>query len=317
MKDAAYYIKTSILMVLLALESYFLTQILLNYVRSEDYFTPPIQTLGTIALALLVLIYTYALTVGAWKKWEQFVVVPLPISLGVFVGIFFLNPTHAVLVAAVAYILLSYDVYIATTIRDQLIKFNPVTILRFSTRGILFMFSLLAAVLVFLHSSEKNNEFELGSKIAEIAGNQLGSIMQPKLDPSKLPSNLANELDGKGLPLNPELFGLGGMQGDTNSVIDGLPSFNLDLGNTVKTEVNNIIEPYKQFIPPLIALLVYAMVRFLGTFAHIAFNLTVPIVFGIAKKLSFLHSYSVPAEKEELSFTSPDAKPKESQDPKS
>lgn len=304
MKDSAYYIKTVILMFFLIFESQFLIQELHNYIRSEDYFTPSVNTLVKISAILLVLIYTYSLTVGAWGKWEQYIIVPLPISLGIFMGVLFLDPTHAVLMAALAFLLLSYDVAVATHIKNQLIKFSPVTVLRFSTKGILFLYALLAAVLVFLHSADKNNAYNLGDKVADFAERQFSTVMKPELDPDNLPSNLVNELEGKGLPPDPEMFGmLGGMQGDTNSVINGLPSFNLDLRDTVKTEVDNIVEPYKQFIPPLIALLVFALVRFLGSIAHFVFNLTAPILFTAAKKIGFLHTLFIPVQKEELSFT--------------
>lgn len=304
MKDAAYYIKTGILMILLTIESYALTDALLAHIRSEDYFTPSMRTLGIIAGLLLLIIYTYSLTVGAWKKWEQFIIVPLPISLGIFGALFPLNSTYATLVAFVAYVLVSYDVLIATKIKDSMIKFNPVIILRFSTKGLLFLFALLAAIMVLLHSADKRNRIDLGSKIAELAQAQLENVMQPQPNQNQAPSFLIDELEGKGLPPNPELFSmLSGMQGTTSSLVGGLPSFNLDLKDTVKREVDRIVEPYQQFIPPLIALVVFALIRFLGGIVHLAFNITVPIVFGLAKSLGLFHIVHIPVTKEELTFS--------------
>ena len=298
-------------MLLLTAESFFLTRFLLEYIKSEDYFTPPLKTLGIIVGLLLLVLYTYALTVGAWKKWEQFVVVPLPISLGIFAGLLLINSTYAVLVGAISYLFLSYDVYMASRIKNQLIKFNPIMVLRFSAKGILFMFALLAAVMVFLHAAEKREEFDIGSKIAEIAQTQVDKVMQPTLDQEGSPDRLIDELEGKGIPPNPELFSmLSGLQEGSNSFIGGLPTFNLDLKETVKKEVDNIIAPYKQFIPSLVALVVFALIRFLGGLAHLVFNITSPALFKIAQSLNLLHVEYKQVQKEELTFSAVKEVPK-------
>jgi hypothetical protein len=310
-KDAAYYLKTFVLMLLLTAESFFLTKFLLDYIRSEDYFTPPLKTLGIIVGLLLLVLYTYALTVGAWKKWEHFIVVPLPISLGIFIGLLRINSTYAVLVGVIAYVFLSYDVFMANLVKSQLIKFSPILVLRFATKAILFMFALLTSVMVFLHAADKRQEFDISSKIAEIAQTQVDKVMQPEVDKTEAPNILIAKLEGKSIPPNPELFSmLSGLQGGSSSFIGGLPTFNLDLKETVKKEVDNIIAPYKQFIPPLIALVVFALIRFIGGIANIIFNITVPLLFKFAKRVNLLHVEYVTVQKEELTFSAPKEKPK-------
>ncbi len=267
-------------MVLVATESYFLTNTLLLYVRSQDYFTPPWQTLVTISVLLLLVLYTYTLTVGAWGKWEQYVVVPFPICTGIFLSLLFLNPAYALLIATGAYFVISYDVWVSTNITRMLIHFDPRTVLRFSNRGVLFTFALLAGVITFLHPSLQTNQFDFGGKLAEITQAQVNSILRSQA------STTQDQMGLTGFPLE-------------------LSAFNLDLRSTLKAQIDQIIAPYQQFIPPLIALLVYVLIRFLGSVANFVFNGTASILFKIAKSFGLFHVLHVQVEKEVLSFSAP------------
>ncbi len=303
MRSPVYYIKAGVLGTLLCLESFFLTKFLLGYVSTGDYFTPPLQTLGIITGLLLLIIYTYALTIGGWDKWEQYVIVPLPISLGIFSATLVLNPTYAILTGVIAYVLICYDILIATNIKSQMVKFNPRIILRFSTKGLLFLFSLLTAVLVLINSPENRPELSIGSKIGELAQKQAEAIINPQIE------KINTETQGallKNLPIDPELLsGLGGTKQDSSSYVGSFPGiqFDLDLKKTVETEFDRIAAPYKRFIPPLIALIVFALIRFLGGISYLLFSITIGAVFALFKKVGFLHPFTSTVEKQDLSFT--------------
>ena len=238
-------------MALLTAQSYFATNLLLSYVRSEDYFTPQWQTLAIISAVFLLILYTYTLTVGAWGKWEQYFVVPAPISGGIFLGLVVLNPTYAILVAAVSYTIITYDVWVSTNVSKRMIYFDPRTVLRFSNRGVLFAFALLAGVMTFLHPSIQRNQFDVSGEIAEIAQQQVDTALESQA------ANVENTVESQ--------------LGQTGFSFE-ISNFNLDLRDTVKSEVDKIIAPYREFIPPLIAFLVYFLIRFLGGLSNFVFN---------------------------------------------
>lgn len=306
MKDSAYLVKTAIVTVFFALESYALTNILLAYVRTEDYFTPPLRTLGDISLFLFLIILTYALSIGAWKKWEQYLIIPLPISLGILAALFITNPSYALVAAITAFVLISYDVYIATHTKDLLIKFDAKTILRVSTKGLLFVFALLGAILVFLHSAETSGGFDIGGSIADIAQDQIGLILPTAIDTQakEIPDDFLNQVGDNGFPLNPEQYGLiSGLKGNPEGLLGGLPMLNLDIRDTVKTKVDTAIAPYRKFIPPLIALAIFALIRLLGSLVHFIFTLLVPVIFKFAKSTGWFKTSFINVQKEQLTFS--------------
>lgn len=301
-KTTVYYVKTAVVTVLLGVESFFATKLLIDYVKSQKYFAPPMSFLASFTGLMLLLLFTYFLTVGAWIKWEQYVIVPLPISLGIFIAIYPLNTTYAMLISISAYLLLCYDVMISTNLKKMLIQFKPRHILRFSTKGILFMFALIAGVIVLVVNANPVSEIDIGGKLGELTQTQYEKFVEPKINDSAQ-RVLINELEGKGLPTDPEMFSmLSGLTDTSSSFMGGLPGINLDLTKTVETEFNALIEPYKQFIPPLIALLVFALIRFLGGIAHFVFNILIDPIFALFKATGFLHTGQISVSKEVIGF---------------
>lgn len=297
-------IKTIAISLLLGLETYLITKLLMSYVETKRYFAPPMAFLAELAALILVLLYTYFLSAGAWKTWEQYVIVPVPISIGIFLATFQLDMTYALLMFFISFLLLCYDVFLATRLRNEMITFRPRFILRFSTKGILFIFSLLAGVLVLIESTQASNEINLGEKVGDVVQSQYENFVEPEIN-ENAQRVLVNELGGKGLPIDPEIFSkLGVLTGDSNSFVGEIPGINLDLRKTVENEFNSLIEPYKQFIPPLIALVVFALIRFVGTIVHGLFNLTIDIVMKLFVSIGFLKVYHVAVKKEEIGFDS-------------
>lgn len=303
-KTTVFYVKTAILMILLWVESFFITKLLIDYVKSQKYFAPLMDFLITVTAMMLLILFTYFLTVGAWDKWEQYVIIPLPITLGIFVAVAPLNTTYALLIFVASYVLLCADLRISTNLKNQLLQFKPRYILRVSTKGILFMFSVIAGILVLVLSSNTAHEIDLGSKLGEITQEKYEQFVQPQINESAQ-RVLVNELEGKGLPADPEMISmLGGLTGNSSSFMGSIPGINLDLTKTVESEFNALIEPYKQFIPPLIALLVFALIRFLGGIAHFIFSILIDPVFALFKSIGFLHVGQITVSKEVIGFDS-------------
>jgi hypothetical protein len=302
-KGTTYFVKTGILVVLLFVESLLLTIQTLNYIKSIDYFTPALTVLLTIAGLMLAIIYTYSLTIGAWDRWEQFVIVPVPIAFGIFVTLSVINPFYAVVASAVVLAWLSYEVLITTRIKAMLIKFNPKLILRLSARGLLLSFSGIAALMVFVNASNPNFEFDLGGILGKAANEYVQKIVSPKVPKDTDGTTINEELGEKAIPIDPEVFGqLGGLRMDSNSTLGNLGFLNLDITETVTESVNSAISQYSHFVPPLLALIVFGIFQFLGFLTNIVFLLTVDILFAFAKKAGFFKIQTQTVEQEYLRF---------------
>lgn len=261
-------LKIIFLSLALLVESFVLTTILFQFAKSQDFFSPPLTTIAKISLMLLLISYTYALTIGGWSKYIQFIFVPLPILLGILAVLIQIDVTYAILFFIVAYLLLAYDIIFATNLKKQLLKFNPRLVLRFSTKGILFIFAVTASLLVLLNPISPN-ELNIAGTIAEIADKQVQTI-------------------------------LGSGQNDFGVTTYSL--FSLDIKDTVETEIDKFIVPYKQFVVPLIALLIFGSIQFINSLIYLIFSLTVGFLYVAAKKVGFLKQEFIQVEQEVLKF---------------
>lgn len=265
MKNAAYAIKALILVILLAFESYYLTTLFIDFVKNGNFFAPQLTFMASVVVFLLLISYTFTLTVGAWKTWEQYLIAPAPIALGIFLPILSINSNRAFTILIVSFLLMVMYVYASARVKDQMIKFNPVIVFRFAVKGILLIFSLLAAVLVLMLSAGDPKLLNIGDTIGELAQNYSENIIaQPNLE-----------------------------------------GFVVNVKTPVSQQVSTMLEPYGNFVTPFIAVLIFALIRFLGGISHIFYIITIGVVIKIFTKMGFLHMYEVQVQKEEISFESP------------
>jgi hypothetical protein len=267
MRSTAYYIKTSILALLLFIESLFLTHSLLEYIVSENYFFPEVTLVTKIAGLLLAILYTQALTAGAWHKNLQLLIVPFPLALGVAVVLLGTNNLYAQLSSLGTLLLMLLYIAKATHTMELLIKFRPKIIMVIPTKGVLFVFSFVAAALVLVNP--KTTNFDLGEKIGEIANTQVKQVIEGDAAISSIMQ-----------------FGM----------------FDFDIEKEVSSKVNDFIEPYKNLLTPLIAVLVFAMVRSLGAVVSLIYGFTVEGIFWFARKLGFFNVEVEQITRERLSF---------------
>ena len=272
-KTTAYYIKVTILSALLLVESFFLTTLSLAFVNSLNFIAPPIETFIQLGLLTLALIYTYALTLGAWDKWLQYVIIPVPIALGIFITLVQLDIMYAGLVSLLAALILVYDIYQSSKIMHLLIKFDPSIILRLSAKGILFVFSILAAVMLFLATTYGTQKIDL---VAELK-TQINSLVTAQTE-LLLKSNL----------------------GFAN--LGDLTAVGIDPQKIISGKVDELINNYKNFVTPIMMLLIFGVYQFIFSIVFLWFSLTIGPIFFIAKKLKFFTIEEVQITKEILRF---------------
>ena len=70
----------------------------------------------------------------------------------------------------------------------------------------------------------------------------------------------------------------------------------------MENQVNALIEPYKNFVHPIMSLLTFLLFSFYASLAHIIYILTVDILFLLAKKTGFYKVETIQVEQEQLTF---------------
>jgi ABC-type multidrug transport system fused ATPase/permease subunit len=303
MKSPQFIVKAVVLSGLLFIESLLMSFKLVSYVQSQRFFNPPLETLIILGALMVAMLYTYSLTVGGWNKWEQYVTVPLPLALGVFFAILTVNPAYAAIFFILGYILLCYEVYLSTKFRKLFIKFQPTLILKLSSKGILFTFALVGSALVVISSGKAELKLDFGDRLNDTVNEYFQGVIEPQiatqtgLDAKEVNQIYSEELLNLGIdPADYQSAGIG-----TDVSAGGLGS-SLSLQSMVTSKVNELLEPYKQFMKPLMALLVFGVVQAVGIIAYWIFSVTVGGVFWLAKKMGFLKSQYVAAQQEILTF---------------
>jgi hypothetical protein len=300
-KGTAYYVKTVSLSILLFFESFFLIATINGFIKSQKYFSPPIEVLLTILVLIYLLIVTNALLAGCWGKWEQYVFPTVPIILGIIMVTYTINSAYAIVVATITFLILAYEMFLASQLKRQLIVFNPRWILRFASKGIVLSFSIATAVLVVV-SAGKEPDINVGGFVGDFVDQYLSSMINQEVN-RQVESELTPEQITRlrALGLDPAEFTYTS-ETDIFEKIPQLQTPQLSLKDTVTQEVNKLVEPYKRFIHPIIAILMFGLLQFVGTLAFILYSLTVEIIFWAAKKTGFLKIEKVPTEQEVLHF---------------
>jgi hypothetical protein len=260
--------KTIILMAALFFEALFLTLIFIDLTYTKNFLSPDFRLVVYAAIIMLFMLYTYALTVGAWAKWEQYIIVPLPISLGIAFVTASISVVYAIVAFLICYLIIGYETYFSTQLKDQLIKFVPGIVLRFAARGIMFSFALMAALIILVNPIS-DERIDIAGGIANLAQNQVNSFITSRPDLSLLYFQ----------DLSP-----------------------LDIRGTVEQEVRVILSQYEQYILPVMAFAVFGIVQALNLAVYLVFSLTVGFVFALAKRLGFLKEEVVQVERVILKF---------------
>lgn len=304
MKITAYYVKTSIIATLLFAESFLLSGLILSYINSQKFFSPSLDFMVLVAVLMLLILVTHALIVGAWDKWEQFIFGPISISLGLFITTFPINSAYAVVIFFLSYVLLFYEVILASQLKRQMLVFNPRLVLKFTTKGIILIYSLSAAILVIV-TAGKQPDFNVGNKVGEFVDmyftTQINTEMNAQVQEGLSPEQM-ERLSAFGL--DPTKFNYSDGT-ETPYILENMANVSipeLSLKNTVANEVNKLVDPYKRFVNPIMAIMVFGLIQFLGTIAYLFYSLSIDIVFWAAKKFGLFTTETVQAEQEILHF---------------
>lgn len=224
-----------------------------------DYFQITTEFSIKVVILMFLAIITCSLTIGAWEKGKQYLLIAVPVALAMFFALLNYNFYNALTISAGALALLSYDIYKSDQLKGILVKMDPRFILRFSTTGLLFIFSVLGGVLVIIHSTYYNPSINLGKRLTEISKQPVQQVMQGQYIDEKVME-------------------------------------------TVEHQINDLIEPYKNWLKPLMALIVFGVFQFFSNVAYLIYMLLIGPIFKVAKKSGFLKVETITIEKEVFKF---------------
>jgi len=300
MRQTSYYLKLASIVLLTFFQTYYLSWLISNYVVQGNFFTLDTQFSVIVVILMVLIAWTFAISVGSWERGLQYLIIPVPTALAMFLVMAQFNISYAILMTAVTAGLLIYDIWKSTRLSKLLVRFEPTIILKFSTNGLLFLFSILAGVLVMIDPGTVQ-ELNIGKQTADIVGETLDAAIQTQIKNTlngapqgyldQLDPSVVNMLESFGLPtnLNDPMY--------TNP-----ENLGIDTKEIVESQVNALIEPYKDFVKPIMALLLFGLFQFYAYLAYIIFSLTVNIIYWVAKKTNFLKTEVIQVDKEILKF---------------
>jgi len=171
-------IKASILSILLFTETLLITNLISQYVQSQNYFSVQKELAISIVLYMLAILITSSLTIGVWNKWEQYVVVPIPVALAILVSLLKYNTYHALIISSIVLLIIASGMYESSKIQQMLISVSPNIIFRPLNKRLLLIVSLLGGILIILGTTYTPIEINFGKQISRFAEEPLKQIAQ-------------------------------------------------------------------------------------------------------------------------------------------
>lgn len=251
---------------MLFLEGLIVTKLLLDFAQTQQFFDPPLTTILMIGSLILFSLYTYSFIIATWEHKFIYYLTPIFLSAGISILFVPISYIYALIIFLLALLISLYDVKYSTKISSHLIKFEPAFILRYSTKELLVIYAILAAISVLVNPLQPN-EIHISKDIAQTIQKQVDAIIQGNPDYQALQS-----------------FG----------------NTDINIANTVQQQIDKFLQPYKHLLMPLLALLIFGVMQFVNAIVRLVFLATVSPFFLIAKKTRFLNTEVTTVEKEIL-----------------
>jgi len=291
-------IKRILLSLVLGIESYLVGTILKDLVQNQNYFSFSLNFTLKIVILLVLTLYTLALSVGTSDKWVYGAVFGAGIFLGVFFNLITYDTFYALLVALGSFLIILFGSHRSLKYKDNLVKVIPKLFLRFSARGILLIFGILAATIFLLESSGASNQINIGKMIAEITEKPVLDIVETQIPEIQAPL---------------ETYGIDESDPQVKSILEsvGVSSLlsqnlfspeSINISGIIESAVNRFIEPYKRLFSPIMAVLIFAIFQFYAAIAYYVYFLTVNPIFSLLKRIGLIKTEKIQVEKEQLTL---------------
>ncbi|MFC1625110.1 hypothetical protein ACFL15_01940 [Patescibacteria group bacterium] len=273
-------IKRIVVSLVIALESFIVVSLVKNFVQTQNYFSVSWEFSIKILAALLITMYTLALTTATANKWTQNLWSAGGISLGIVLILATYDFSYAVIVGVLSFLLCILGTQRSFGLNKNMLKTVPRHTLRYAVRGALMAFSISAAT-IFLLETSGFVSINIGQKIAEVVEKPIQGIVK---------SQVSKEIPQ--VPIGVEGF----------DIPDLFSPERVDIKGMVESQINRFLEPYKRLFSPIMAGLIFVIFQFYGTIAYYLYFLTVGALFALLKKIGLVKAEKVQVEKEQLSL---------------
>jgi len=299
-------LKKVTLYMLFLIEMILLYRIVQPFVESKKYFSISPDFSIPFLLVMVVSMWTISLISQTFhKKWEVFLV-----SIIFFVTSFlFLNKfrlAEALIGSLASSLFLFLEMGRTKTLAEDNLSIRMRYSSRPATKAYLLAVSAIISLSVFM-MSEHISPIDLGEEVANIVHKPVQEAVDKEYEGTvdkNIETIKSNSLIQSNSQFSEVLKSLG---------ITDIPS-NLPLSENVKesvvgsikdgisSRVNKIVEPYRKFFSPTLAILVFGLLQIYNTIAYFVYSNTIYLILFILRRTKFVTVEKVPAEREVLKF---------------
>ncbi len=261
------YIKLSLPPAGLLVTNFFIAEKFLRQFSGASIFSLELTFIPQIAGLTLLAIFLISLTLPAWEGWKAVLFVPLPTTIGIYLVMLSLEPINALIICASLLGILTLYLRRSQRFSEALIKPLPRVIFRPISFGYILCLSLTAASIVLLNPDDA--QINISERIVEATVRPVRKAITGEMT---IPS-------------------FGNEENVANMIEEELES-----------RVIEAISPYRHLTNVILAILVFAGMKGLGAVIHIVYDIFLPGLFWLMRKLGYFKTELVQTEKEILRY---------------
>ncbi len=263
-------LKTLAFPVSIFLVTFVLTQVMSAYFQNLDMNNLHLLGLPKMLELSLLLALLIGLSMPSWTLSKYILIVPLPLSLGVYLNLLFLEPLNALIATGLIFSVLLLGLFRSIRLRDSMIKPQINTSLRPAIKSYLMAMSIASAFIVLLNPQKKE------INLSEMVSN---TIKKPV-------SSYVISTVGLGSRATPEI----------NSLMEQQVEREID------TEVKKALEPYRYFANIIFAIAVFAGMQGINTIIYAVYAILISPIYQLAFAIKLIKKESREVTQEYLSF---------------
>lgn len=300
--NATHIAKTLIITFFIGIVSFYLTDVIIDLVRTEAFTDPDYPALIEIPIALYLLSVFASLSYGAWGTWEKYFVVGAPMGLGVFLATFPYNVEIAGIGGLGIFFFMIIAVTTSTRISNNLINFDPILAFRGLASKIFLYFAVFAAVLFLLLTNTQI--LKIGEITGKFVSNQVQQIVNPTLEPDPGAFKVVSYLSGGRVSEDQaqQLFDQSFANQIQLSLTSGALGLEKQIEKQITQEITNQLAPYQNVIIPVLSVAVFGLIQLLAILSRIAFLASITAIFALGKKVGLFTVYTETVERQRLKF---------------
>lgn len=296
-----YYIKPLALLFLLFVETVFATQLISDFVEVQNYLAVSIEYMLGVAVLYFVIAITFTFLLCSDHKSLLYVVTPAVVVLGMSLPLASFDIRYVAGFLGICFLFMVMEIYKAQQFKHLLVKNNYALIFKMAIKTLLTAIGLASALIIMLTPSM--GQYNFGKKVAELVAAPVQKALEDQLGTSGSSIDLNSIYQSQGTSkeaVNAQIKQMG-IPIDLEALDKG-ETPKIDFATIIESKVNTVVEPYKMFIRPLIAMLVYGLFHFIGSIAVFFYGFLVGPIFALAAKLGIVKVERIMVEKEVISL---------------